>query len=381
MSDKTNESLNAIGKLLEKMTTKSIPLWDIDEHEESIKTHITRFENAIGTALELTDEEKAMEFKATLRGFISEYVEELCNETKNNYTKLKEELLQTFNKEKTTNMLIKEFNSLRWRKKKQTIREFAAVLNIQWRKIIQAANDNDENKVKSEAILKNRLIEALKDEDQQFGSQFEFFINDSSAKSFKDLAKLAEIKYDQYFQNKENIQESKWDDSLNDSMFFNISYQDMPFDRTSYYDNRLSRKSINKKKYADSNKHFDHIQKLEDSEVYNHDTITYNSGPGTNERGTQTEIFQPITYEPYDSFDNYPLEEFNENFESQSHLNKEQYEKFYGSEHQSYSDEEYDGFASDNGTYGYESYKEYDSYESQSSSEESKNTYNDDEYL
>ena len=62
------KSVNALSKALEKMFMKNVPTWDISERGQSIKTHIRRFENAVGGIDEMNEEEKAREFIATLRG-------------------------------------------------------------------------------------------------------------------------------------------------------------------------------------------------------------------------------------------------------------------------------------------------------------------------
>ena len=210
--------LNAIGKLLGKLSTKAVPTWDISEKGQSIKSHIRRFENAVGGNLEMTETEKAREFAATMRGQAAVYVDELKEEIRTDYTKLKEELLATFHKEKSVNVLMKEFHNMKWRKNKQTIREFAAVLNIAWRKISGADKKGDEkDAAMSEAILKNRLLDAIKEAAPKFGTGLEFYITDST-KSFKDLASLAETKYDLYLESNERLAESEWD---GDYMFLN----------------------------------------------------------------------------------------------------------------------------------------------------------------
>ena len=214
--ENTNDSLIAIGKLLGKLTTKSVPTWDIGENEP-IKSHIRNFENAVAGAAEMTDVEKANELILTMRGGAAEFIEELPVETKNSYNKLKDELLQTFHKEKTIGMLIKDFNSLNWKKNKQTIREFAAVLSIQWRKIEGAAGDKKKNDKCSQALLKNRLLEGIKEADAEFGSNLQFIWNDSG-ESLKELATQAEIKYDQHRQNAEQIRELQFD---NEPIFLN----------------------------------------------------------------------------------------------------------------------------------------------------------------
>lgn len=211
------KSLNAIEKLLGKLSTKAIPTWDIGEEGRPIKSHIRRFENAVGGNLEMTETEKAREFAATMRGQAAVYVDELKEEIRTNYTKLKEEMLATFHKEKSVNVLMKEFHDMKWRKNKQTIREFAAVLNIAWRQISGADKEEDEKDAAlSEAILKNRLLDSIKEAAPKFGTGLEFYITDST-KSFKDLANLAEIKYDTFNENFERCEESKWDD---DPIFF-----------------------------------------------------------------------------------------------------------------------------------------------------------------
>ena len=219
--ENTNDSLIAIGKLLGKLTTKSVPTWDIGENEP-IKNHIRRFENAVGGATDMDDTEIAREFVGTLRGSAAVFVEELAEDVKTNYPKLKDELLSTFQKEKSVNAMIRDFNSLKWRKDKQTIREFAAILNIQWRKIAGAAKDEQKKDDKcSQAILKNRLFDAIKEADPKFGSSLQFFLNDS-ALNFKDLAAHAELKFDSYKENLERIQELGLE---SDPMFFNSEIQ------------------------------------------------------------------------------------------------------------------------------------------------------------
>ena len=51
------------------------------------------------------------------------------------------ELIEVFHKKKSINVLIQEFYDMKWRRKGQTIREFALALKITWMKI--AKNDNE----------------------------------------------------------------------------------------------------------------------------------------------------------------------------------------------------------------------------------------------
>ena len=218
--DKNTETLETITKLIGKLSTKNIPSWDISEKGHSIKNHIRRFENAIQP--DMDEVEKAREFAATMRGSAAVYVEELADDTKNNYAKLKNELLSTFHKEKSVNALMKEFKTLKWRKNRQSIREFAAILNMKWRKITSAANDQgDKGDNCSQAILKNRLLDAIKEADPKFGQSLEFFLTDTSS-TLKELASQAELKYDLYIENEERISESSYD---NDIMLYNSEFQ------------------------------------------------------------------------------------------------------------------------------------------------------------
>ena len=229
------ENLVSITKLLQKLTTKSVPSWDISEKGSSIKNHIRIFENAIGGDTEMDDKEKAREFVATMRGSAAIFVDELSKEIKESYEKLKEELFATFQKEKSVSMLMKEFNTARWIDNKQSIREFAAMLNIRWRKIETAANGTKlKNEKTGETILKNRLLEAIKETNPKFGSSLEFYITDSTM-TFKELAAKAELKYDLYKENTERIAESQqWDEEL---MYLNAEAKNRA---ASNQDNRMS---------------------------------------------------------------------------------------------------------------------------------------------
>ena len=213
------ESVNALSKALEKMFMKNVPTWDISERGQSIKTHIRRFENAVGGIDEMNEEEKAREFIATLRGQASTFVEGLDQSIRSNYTDLKKELISIFHKEKSVSVLMKEFNQLKWIKNRQSLREFASVLKMQWRKIALATDEDYKTNDKTEqAILKTRLLEAIKDSDSNFGSQLEFFLTDHSM-AFKDLASLADIKWDLYKENNERMAEAEYD---NDAMFVTV---------------------------------------------------------------------------------------------------------------------------------------------------------------
>ena len=219
MSNKNeNEEILKISKILMNLNKVKIGSWDINERGRSISNHIRLFENTQPGIDEMAEDEKAREFIATLRGLASTFVEGLDQSIRSNYTELKKELITIFHKEKSVSILMKEFNQSKWKKNKQSIKEFAALLGIQWRTIAIATDKDYKANAKTEqAILKNRLLDSIKDADVSFGSSLEFYITDNTL-SFKELANLAEAKWELFKENNERIAESEYD---NDVMFMN----------------------------------------------------------------------------------------------------------------------------------------------------------------
>ena len=135
MGDEAKGSVEELGRVLSKLSMKNIPTWDASNRsEKTIVSHLKSFENAIGGA-GLDKEEKARELIGSLRGQALSLVENLADDVRMDYDALKDELIAVFHKEKPIQVLIQEFYSMEWRKRKQTIRQYATALSLIWKKI------------------------------------------------------------------------------------------------------------------------------------------------------------------------------------------------------------------------------------------------------
>ena len=211
-----NESMTEVGELgrvLSKLSMKAIPTWDAsNRNEKSIASHLKTFENVTG-GLDLDNEELARELIASLRGQAQALVENIEDEKRKDYEALKQLLMDVFHKEKPIQILIQEFYSMNWKKKKQTIRQYATALNLTWKKI--AKNKMKEDKT-SDAILKNRLMEGISAAEPKFGEWLQF--TTTAETDFKTLAVEAENKYDVFKANRERVHEHEWEE---EPSFFN----------------------------------------------------------------------------------------------------------------------------------------------------------------
>ena len=216
MGERINESMTEVGELgrvLSKLSMKSIPTWDAsNRNEKSIASHLKTFENVTG-GLDLDNEELARELIASLRGQAQALVENLDDDKRKDYAALKQLLMDVFHKEKPIQILIQEFYSMNWKKKKQTIRQYATALDLTWKKI--AKNQTKDDKT-SDAILKNRLMDGISAAEPKFGEMLRF--TTTADTEFKKLAIEAEHKYDTFKATRERVHEQEWEE---EQSFFN----------------------------------------------------------------------------------------------------------------------------------------------------------------
>lgn len=214
----SNENVDNLGRVLSKLSMKAIPTWDAsNRNEKTIVSHIKSFENATGGAA-LDGEEKARELIASLRGQALSLVENLGDEQRKDYEELKRTLIEVFHKEKPIQVLIQEFYGMVWRKKKQTIRQYATALNLVWKKIAKDQKGEDKT---SEAILKNRLMDGISAAEPKFGEWLQF--TTAAETDFNKLAIEAENKYDVFQSTRERVMEHDWE---NGTSFFNGQKED-----------------------------------------------------------------------------------------------------------------------------------------------------------
>ena len=185
--------LNNLAAILKKTNTshRAIPSWDSSSQKSavSINSHIKLFEN-LAERMGWTEDEKALELILTLKGHARRYVESLGNETTRNFDKLKNDLLETFTRRKPEAQRLREWNACRWDTKSQTLTEFAAMLMSKLKKL----NDDEVKTPDTELFLKNRFMEAIKDENPEFGRYLD--LNRPENQDFKKLVTFCQNKYD-----------------------------------------------------------------------------------------------------------------------------------------------------------------------------------------
>ena len=197
------KEVGELGRVLSKLSMKSIPTWDSNRNEKTIDSHVKAFENAVG-GLGLDKEDLARELISSLRGQAQTLVENLDDDDRKDYEVLKTQLLEVFHKEKPIQILIQEFYGMNWKKKKQTIRQYATALNLTWKKIAKDQNKDDKT---SDAILKNRLMDGISAAEPKFGEWLQF--TTSNDIEFKKLAIEAENKYDVLRTTRERVYENE----------------------------------------------------------------------------------------------------------------------------------------------------------------------------
>ena len=196
-----------LGHVLSKLSMKSIPTWDPSHtNEKTIDSHLKAFENAIG-GLNLDKEEQARELISSLRGQALALVENLDDDDRKDYAVIKQALMEVFHKEKPLQVLIQEFYGMNWKKKKQTIRQYATALNLTWKKIAKNQQKGDKT---SDAILKSRLMDGISAAEPKFGEWLRF--TTAADTEFKKLAVEAENKYDVFKANRERVHEHEWEE-------------------------------------------------------------------------------------------------------------------------------------------------------------------------
>jgi len=207
------QEVGDLGNVLSKLSMKSIPTWDpSNNNEKTIDSHLKAFENAIG-GLNLDKEEQARELIASLRGQALSLVENLEDNDRKDYAVIKQALIEVFHKEKPLQVLIQEFYGMIWKKKKQTIREYATTLNLTWKKIAKNQQKGDKT---SDAILKARLMDGIAAAEPKFGELLQF--TTAAETDFNKLAIEAEYKYDTFKATRERVHEHEWEE---EQSFFN----------------------------------------------------------------------------------------------------------------------------------------------------------------
>ena len=200
ISQKPDQGNNDLKDLLSNLSTilkrttasnRSIPSWDSSstKHGVSIKSHIKLFEN-LADRMDWNEDEKALELLLTFKGQSRKYVESLSSDITKDFKKLKEDLIKTYTRSKPEAQRLREWNSARWDTKKQTLTEFAAMLMAKLKKL----NEDELGNPDTDLFLKNRFIEAIKDENPEFGRYLD--LNRPEKPSFQELVKFCQSKYD-----------------------------------------------------------------------------------------------------------------------------------------------------------------------------------------
>ena len=210
--------LNNLSTILKRTTAsnRSIPSWDSSssKHGVSIKSHIKLFEN-LAKRMGWSDDEKALELLLTLKGQSRKYVESLSTEVTQNFGKLKEDLIKTYTRRKPEAQRLREWNASRWDTGKQTLTEFAAMLTAKLKKL----NEDDIDHPDTDLFLKNRFIEAIKDENPEFGRYLD--LNRPEKSDFQELVTFCQSKYDIFCAVEKEDEERK-----ESEIFFNKSETD-----------------------------------------------------------------------------------------------------------------------------------------------------------
>ena len=190
---------------------RAIPSWDSSSQKSavSIKSHIKLFES-LAERMGWTNDEKALELILTLKGHARRYVESLEHDVTRDFDKLKKDLIQTFTRRKPEAQRLREWNACRWDTRSQTLTEFAAMLMSKLKKL----SDDDVKSPDTELFLKNRFLEAIKDENPEFGRYLD--LNRPERQEFKDLVTFCQNKYDVFC----NVEQEE-DEKKGSEIFFN----------------------------------------------------------------------------------------------------------------------------------------------------------------
>ena len=188
-----SDLLTNLSTILKRTTAsnRTIPCWDSSSTKNgvSIKSHIKLFEN-LAQRMGWSDDEKALELLLTFKGQSRKYVESLSSETTQNFGKLKEDLIKTYTRRKPEAQRLREWNAARWDTKKQTLTEFAAMLMAKLKKL----NEDELENPDTDLFLKNRFVEAIKDENPEFGRYID--LNRPEKSTFQELVTFCQSKYD-----------------------------------------------------------------------------------------------------------------------------------------------------------------------------------------
>ena len=216
-NDNFTDLLSNLTNILKRTgaSNRTLPSWDSSQQKSAvtIKSHIKLFEN-LAQRMGWSEDEKALELLLTLKGQARKYAESLDSDITSDYKKLKDDLIKTFTRRKPEAQRLREWNACRWDVKKQTLTEFAAMLMSKLKKL----NDDDVGNPDSDLFLKNRFLEAIKDENPEFGRYLD--LNRPEKQEFQELVTFCQSKYDVFCSVEAEDEERKSSD-----IFYNFNPQ------------------------------------------------------------------------------------------------------------------------------------------------------------
>ena len=194
-----NEVVKSIGGM-----GRTIPTYDPNHKgATTIRSHIKVIEK-MADRYQWSEKTKADELILSLRGQARKIAEALPAKVTDSYAEIKKQLIEAFSKDKPAAIQMRQWSMYSWQSDKQTIIEFATLLKAKLNKI---ARNTGQDPVSSELFLKNRLMEAIKDENPKFSKFIELNRDERVHNSYEKLYKFIQEKWDIYKTEEEEDEE------------------------------------------------------------------------------------------------------------------------------------------------------------------------------
>ena len=183
---------------------RTVPTYDPNHKgATSIRSHIKMLEK-MADRYQWSEKTRVHELILSLRGQARKIAEAWPPKTSESYAETKKQLIEAFSKDKPAAIQMRQWSMYSWQSDKQSIVEFATLLKAKLNKI---ARNTGQDTVSSELFLKNRLMEAIKEENPKFSKFIELNRDEKLHNTYEKLYKFIQEKWDIYKTEEEENEE------------------------------------------------------------------------------------------------------------------------------------------------------------------------------